>query len=159
MDNFSRGGNRGGRGGGRGGFGGGKRFGGGGFKGGFNKGGPRRDPNSITMHAATCESCKKACEVPFRPTGEKPVYCRDCFAGRAAMGGDRSRRPDRRYDRGERRDFRDDRDSRSFAPKAFAPEGNSNGDIKEIKKQIEAMNSKLDELISSVNNLSESLGE
>ena len=55
---------RGGRGGGRGGFGGGR--------GGFNR--PRE------FHKATCAKCKKECEVPFKPTQGKPVYCRECFA-------------------------------------------------------------------------------
>jgi len=27
----------------------------------------------------TCDSCKKKCEVPFKPTSNKPVYCDDCF--------------------------------------------------------------------------------
>ncbi|MBI5412133.1 hypothetical protein HZA43_03065 [Candidatus Peregrinibacteria bacterium] len=31
------------------------------------------------MHEATCADCGKRCEVPFRPTGDKPVFCRDCF--------------------------------------------------------------------------------
>lgn len=34
------------------------------------------------MHKAICADCKKGCEVPFRPTGDRPVYCRDCFAKR-----------------------------------------------------------------------------
>ncbi len=29
---------------------------------------------------ATCARCKKQTEVPFRPTGLKPVYCDECFA-------------------------------------------------------------------------------
>lgn len=33
------------------------------------------------MFQAECAQCGKSCEVPFRPTGEKPVYCRDCFGG------------------------------------------------------------------------------
>jgi CxxC-x17-CxxC domain-containing protein len=33
------------------------------------------------MFQAECAKCGKSCEVPFRPTGEKPVYCRDCFGG------------------------------------------------------------------------------
>ena len=43
--------------------------------GGFNRdfGGPRE------MHKATCSECKKECEVPFKPTEGKPVFCRDCF--------------------------------------------------------------------------------
>src|SRR3989338_11379270 len=31
------------------------------------------------MHDATCNKCGKRCQVPFRPTGERPVYCSDCF--------------------------------------------------------------------------------
>ena len=31
------------------------------------------------MYRAVCASCGKTCEVPFRPTGDKPVYCSDCF--------------------------------------------------------------------------------
>jgi CxxC-x17-CxxC domain-containing protein len=27
----------------------------------------------------TCDSCKQKCEVPFKPTSNKPVYCDDCF--------------------------------------------------------------------------------
>ena len=32
-----------------------------------------------TMHKATCAECKRNCDVPFKPTGNKPVLCRDCF--------------------------------------------------------------------------------
>ncbi len=32
------------------------------------------------VHKATCADCGKECEVPFKPTGDKPVYCRDCYA-------------------------------------------------------------------------------
>lgn len=32
------------------------------------------------MFTAVCASCGNSCTVPFQPTGEKPVYCRDCFA-------------------------------------------------------------------------------
>ncbi len=31
------------------------------------------------MHKATCAECGQECEVPFKPTEGKPVYCRDCF--------------------------------------------------------------------------------
>ena len=31
------------------------------------------------MHPAVCSNCGKNCEVPFRPTGEKPVFCNECF--------------------------------------------------------------------------------
>lgn len=31
------------------------------------------------MHKAVCSKCGKACEVPFKPTEGKPVYCKDCY--------------------------------------------------------------------------------
>ena len=36
------------------------------------------------MFAATCSSCGREAQVPFRPTNGKPVYCNDCFASRRA---------------------------------------------------------------------------
>ena len=30
-------------------------------------------------HKATCTKCGKECEVPFKPTEGKPVYCSDCY--------------------------------------------------------------------------------
>ncbi len=37
---------------------------------------------------AVCSNCGKKCQVPFRPDGEKPVYCKDCFGvPREAMAG------------------------------------------------------------------------
>ncbi len=31
------------------------------------------------FHKAVCSDCGKECEVPFKPTNGKPVYCRECF--------------------------------------------------------------------------------
>lgn len=31
------------------------------------------------MHKAVCAECGKECEVPFKPSGDRPVYCRDCY--------------------------------------------------------------------------------
>jgi CxxC-x17-CxxC domain-containing protein len=28
-----------------------------------------------------CDKCGKDCQVPFKPTGDKPVYCSKCFEG------------------------------------------------------------------------------
>ena len=38
-----------------------------------------RDRGPREMFAATCSSCGKEAQVPFRPTSGKPVYCSDCF--------------------------------------------------------------------------------
>jgi CxxC-x17-CxxC domain-containing protein len=31
------------------------------------------------MFSATCSQCGREAQVPFRPSGAKPVYCSDCF--------------------------------------------------------------------------------
>ncbi len=46
-----------------------------------------RDRNDRPMFRATCASCGNTCEVPFRPTGEKPVYCSDCFGDKGSRQG------------------------------------------------------------------------
>lgn len=49
----------------------------------FNKRSPNKfggrsfdKPEKTTV---ICDSCKKKCEVPFKPTSNKPIYCDDCF--------------------------------------------------------------------------------
>jgi CxxC-x17-CxxC domain-containing protein len=34
---------------------------------------------SLELFDVTCDNCGKATQIPFKPTGGKPVYCRDCF--------------------------------------------------------------------------------
>jgi len=131
----------------RGGFGGGNR---GGNRGGFNRGGGRpsfgggrgfdrggRDGGRTEMFSTVCSACKKTCEVPFKPSGDKPVYCNDCFRSNkdSAPAGNFSRRDDRgSSDRFPRKDF---------APKAdFAPRK-----TEDFKNQFDAINMKLDKLI------------
>ncbi|MDP2585853.1 MAG: hypothetical protein Q8P29_03160 [Candidatus Levybacteria bacterium] len=38
------------------------------------------------MHQAICSKCNKECEVPFKPTGSRPVFCKDCFQSNKASG-------------------------------------------------------------------------
>jgi CxxC-x17-CxxC domain-containing protein len=59
--------------------------GGGGGYGGGGGGGYGRDRGPREMFTATCSSCGKDAQVPFRPTSGKPVYCSDCF--RSQRGG------------------------------------------------------------------------
>ena len=33
----------------------------------------------LEMHTAICDRCGNKCEVPFKPRGNKPVYCSGCF--------------------------------------------------------------------------------
>jgi len=44
------------------------------FNSGFRRSfGPRK------MHKAICSECGKECEVPFKPTEGRPVYCKECY--------------------------------------------------------------------------------
>ena len=40
---------------------------------------------------AVCSDCGAECEVPFKPTQGRPVYCRDCFRKHKPEERDRSR--------------------------------------------------------------------
>jgi CxxC-x17-CxxC domain-containing protein len=31
------------------------------------------------MHDVVCDKCGKNCQVPFKPSGDKPVLCSECF--------------------------------------------------------------------------------
>lgn len=50
--------------------GGGRGFGGGGGGG------------SKEMFSVVCSECGKPAQVPFKPRGDRPVYCSDCFSKR-----------------------------------------------------------------------------
>ncbi len=108
----------------------GKRFGGGGgFRG--RDGGRGRDRGPVTMHQAVCDQCGKNCEVPFRPSGDKPVYCDDCFAGKKSGGDNRG---------GDR-----------FSQKSFTSKAPVNsGSNEEVKKQLVMLNEKMERLIKAV---------
>ncbi len=41
------------------------------------KGGFDRPPRE--MHTITCADCGKEDQVPFKPDGDRPVYCRECY--------------------------------------------------------------------------------
>jgi CxxC-x17-CxxC domain-containing protein len=43
------------------------------------------------MYKAVCDECGKSCEVPFRPSGDKPIFCSDCFEKRESGSSKRSR--------------------------------------------------------------------
>ena len=47
-----------------------------------SSGGFSGDRGQRQMYAATCAECGVETEVPFRPSGDRPVYCRDCFGAR-----------------------------------------------------------------------------
>jgi len=35
--------------------------------------------SGFKLFHAVCDRCGRECDVPFKPTGSKPIYCRSCF--------------------------------------------------------------------------------
>ena len=113
-------------------FGGGKGHGfgggfGGGARGGFDA--PRE------MFPAECGECGDACQVPFRPTGERPVFCKNCFRKDDAPRGPKF---------GARPSFGG---PRSFGDKPAyrsTPRQTDNG----LADQVKMLNAKMDTLIA-----------
>ncbi len=56
----------------------------------------KKDNFGRELHKAVCADCGKETEVPFKPSGDRPVYCRDCFM---------KHRPKRNFDNNRSRRF------------------------------------------------------
>ena len=37
------------------------------------------DQQGRQLYSVKCAKCGKQTQVPFNPTGDRPVYCRDCY--------------------------------------------------------------------------------
>jgi CxxC-x17-CxxC domain-containing protein len=104
-----------------------------------------RGDRSKEMFDAICSSCGKDCQVPFRPSGGKPVFCRDCFS-KEGGGRELGRQAG---ERGHRRD--DNFGDRDRVPmRMSAPAGGDGTNGAEDRRQLEQVNIKLERLISAV---------
>ncbi|MEK7581310.1 MAG: CxxC-x17-CxxC domain-containing protein [Patescibacteria group bacterium] len=45
------------------------------------------DQQGRTLYNVKCSNCGKDTQVPFQPSGDRPVYCRDCFMQRKNAQG------------------------------------------------------------------------
>lgn len=100
------------------------KFGGGekGDRRGGNSGKREYSRPNTELFDATCAGCGSTCQVPFRPNGKKPVYCKACF--------------DRNNGVGDRPSFRSE--------SRFESKGT---ELQEIKRNIDALHKKLDTII------------
>ncbi|MDO8662887.1 MAG: hypothetical protein Q7K98_06690 [Candidatus Omnitrophota bacterium] len=73
-----------------------------------DRGGRENSFRERSFTKAICAECNTECEVPFKPTGDRPIYCKDCFSKRkegGSVGGERgSFKP--KFDRSPREDSR-----------------------------------------------------
>lgn len=81
----------------------------------------------------SCSKCHAACEVPFRPNGKKPVFCKNCFVR------DDSRPTGNSY---EKRSYNSER------PAAPAPQEDAR--IGAMQKELGTIHAKLDALIKAL---------
>jgi len=42
-------------------------------------------PTPREMYKITCADCNKEAEVPFKPDGVRPVFCKECYHKRHAI--------------------------------------------------------------------------
>lgn len=95
----------------------------------------KRDFSDRQMHQATCSKCGADCQLPFRPTGERPVYCDNCFKNNRSS--DYNRQNDRN-DRGKYNNFENKNENKSGV---FD---------EQLKKQFETLNWKLDKILKII---------
>ncbi len=115
--------------------------------GGFNK-------EDRQMHPATCAECGKSCQVPFRPSAGKQVFCNDCFSKmrgeetferRDPFQKDRGFKTDSRSD--FRKDFKSDRGGFNDRAPRFTPAPAAAPNMDGVIKQLQTMSMKLDTLM------------
>ena len=101
-----------------------------------------RGQKEVQLFQATCTTCGKSCEVPFRPDGTKPVLCRDCFATKNASPRSFEGREERpRFDRNASSDNQSDRNAAPSRPVAPTV------DISGLTRQVAALEVKLNQVL------------
>ncbi len=84
-------------------------------------------PKGFELHQAICAKCGQECDVPFKPTGNKPVYCRSCFRENEGSAEPRGRSNDFERNAPSRDRFRD-------APQRSSP---SSDDLEKINRKLD----------------------
>jgi CxxC-x17-CxxC domain-containing protein len=80
-----------------------------------------------SMFKATCSNCGRDCEVPFKPNGSKPVFCRECFQSNKSSN---PMSPD------------------NFTRHTDQPQQSQQPQHPQYKEQFEILNTKLDKILN-----------
>ncbi len=88
----------------------------------------------LSLYDAVCDQCGKDCQVPFKPSRDKPIYCSDCFEKRGGKEG----RPGQRRSKG--RPFGKREQSR--------PQNKNDTATLKLTEEIKTLNLKLDAIIN-----------
>lgn len=105
--------------------------------------------------SATCSECHKKCDVPFKPSADKPVYCSACFGMKKSgneLRGEQHNRP-----RQEHTSFgRTGKSSHSFdriqvSERPPVKPGLTPDSVLELKRQISGLEVKLNRILDLIN--------
>jgi CxxC-x17-CxxC domain-containing protein len=124
--------------------------------------GDRNPGRPLQMHKAICSECGKTCELPFKPTGDKTVFCSNCF-GNKANSKRSSRRDSEKSHFQEKRlysaictecgnkcevPFRPTGGKPIYCSNCFRKGDNTGGkNTEQFKEQFERLNAKLDNIL------------
>jgi len=81
-------------------------------------------PRERTFTRVICAECKKECEIPFKPSGDRPVYCKECFSKRkqgSPFNATRDNRPKERDFPREHRPYKRQAEKRQKPAKKKTP--------------------------------------
>jgi CxxC-x17-CxxC domain-containing protein len=83
---------------------------------------------STVLTKVTCDSCGQSCQIPFKPSSGRPVYCDSCFKKENSRSHDsfRKERPSNRSN-----DRFGQSENRSFSPRS------SGVDLSEINRKLD----------------------
>lgn len=129
--------------------------------------GDRDGGGKAFLYDATCAKCGKACQVPFKPAGGRPVFCSNCFD--KPVNGNQPRpltnnfaRP--RFDDKQMHEatcakcgnkcqvpFRPVDGKPVFCSNCFEKKSSAGGNSDQFKGQFAALNAKLDAILRALN--------
>ena len=126
--------------------------------------GDRDSGRPLMMHKAICSECGKECELPFKPTGDKPVFCTNCFRNKANSNSSSGRDSKKKSYFQEKRMYSaictecGNKCEVPFRPTGGKPiycsncfrKGDSTGgtNTEQFKEQFEILNTKLDNILN-----------
>jgi len=127
----------------------------------FNRGGGFNQPT--TMYQAVCSECGQPCEVPFKPSGDRPVYCSNCFKSKDNSSprqfGGRDFKPNFRDN--ARPNFRDNarpsfNDRQPFSRDEQARPDRAQNNNNSFDAQFNMLNAKIDQILRSLSPVADS---
>ena len=108
------------------------------------------------MYKAVCSNCGNKCELPFKPSGDKPVFCSDCYKERRNDSSRRSNAGGKKMYQaicsncGNRCEvpFNPTGDKPVFCSDCYSKGGHAGGkDSKQSTGQFDVLNTKLDKIL------------